>query len=338
MSFQTSSFFPLELYNQLTEVRVGRPELLGTSAERRSKPEDLTYDGKLTLLAADHPARRVTAAGDDPIAMGDRYEYLGRIVRVLGTAFDGLMATIDVIEELLILDQLVVEAEAESFLDDTLLIASLNRGGLEGAAWEMDDRLTSFGMDNLSRLRLDGVKLKLRLDLQDEASGKTLEYCARAMEEVDRMNLPIFLEALPVGKGAKGYEVSQSVEAWVKTVGVAAALGSSSLNLWLQIPYVENLARVARATTLPLLMLDGATQDDVLPVLEMFAKGMKAGANVRGVMAGRNVLFPANQEDPAAIANALEAIVHDGLDARAAYARIAEARGKEIDWMVKLVG
>ena len=113
MSFQTSAFFPQRLYDQITEVRVTKPELLTTAADRRSKPEDLTYDGKLTQLVADQPGRRLTAAGSDPLAMGNRYEFLGRIVRVLGTEFDGLIATTDVIEELLILDQLTVAAGAD---------------------------------------------------------------------------------------------------------------------------------------------------------------------------------------------------------------------------------
>ncbi|MBI3732184.1 MAG: hypothetical protein HY259_01845 [Chloroflexi bacterium] len=336
MAFQTSAFFPVPLYRQITEVRVGKPEMIVNAAERRARPDELTYDGKLALIAADHPARGVTAAGGDPIAMGNRYEFLGRAIRVLSTEFDGVMGTVDVIEELLILDQLVVDAGGESFLDDTLLIGSLNRGGVAGAVWELDDRLTSFGLDSLSRLRLDGVKLTLRLDWQDAASGRTLDYVAQMMEELDRMNLPIFLEALPVRKGEKGYELSPSLEDMVKTIGIASALGASSANLWLKAPVVENFARVADATTLPLLMLGGATQAEILPLLEMFAQGMKAGANVRGVMAGRNVLFPPAGEDPAAIAHALDRIVHDGADARAAWATMNEARGTEIDWLMNL--
>jgi DhnA family fructose-bisphosphate aldolase class Ia len=336
MAFQTSGFFPQKLYDQITEIRINKPELITNSAERRSRPEDITYDGKLTLLAADHPARRVTTAGGDPIAIGDRYELLGRILRVLATEFDGVVGTVDVVEELLILDQLIVDAGGESFLDDALLIASVNRGGLEGAAWEMNDRPTSFSSDSLSRLRLDGIKLLLRLDLSDEASAETMDYCTRVMEDADRAGVPVFLEPLPVSKGAKGYEVNKSVEELVKTIGVASALGSSSANTWLKIPYVDNFERVARATTLPLVMLGGETQDDALTVLEMFARGMKAGANVRGVMAGRNVLFPANGEDPAAIAHAIEAIVHDSAEARAAYSSMSEARNSEMDWLMKL--
>ena len=61
MAFQTSAFFPLALYQRITDVRVNNVGLLDKASERRSKPESLTYDGKLTLLAADHPARAIWA-------------------------------------------------------------------------------------------------------------------------------------------------------------------------------------------------------------------------------------------------------------------------------------
>ena len=334
--FNTAAFFPMALYERITDVRVNNSGQLDRAAERRSKPEGLTYDGKLTLLAADHPARRVTAAGQDPIAMGDRFEYLGRILRVLVSEFDGVVATVDVMEELLIIDQAIVDAGGESFLDDALLIGSINRGGLQGSAWEMNDRATSFNAESIVHLRLDGVKLMLRLDLDDKDSGETLDHITRVLDDIERMGLPVFLEALPVRRGARGYELVRSAEALVQTIGVASALGGTSTNLWLKVPYVENFERVARATTLPLLMLGGESQGEVRPVLEMFARGMTAGRNVRGVIAGRNVLFPPGAEDPAAVAHAIESIVHDGTDPAGAESRMGEARGQELDWLTKL--
>jgi DhnA family fructose-bisphosphate aldolase class Ia len=336
MSFQTSAFFPQKLYDQITEVRVSKPELLNTAAERRSKPEDLTYDGKLTLLVADQPARRVTTAGSDPLAMGNRYEFLGRVVRVLGTEFDGIIATVDVIEELLILDQLVVEAGADSFLDDTLLIASVNHGGLQGSAWELNDRPSSFSADSIARLRLDGIKLTWRVDLQDKASGETLDDCAHVMEDADRATLPVFFEAVPVRRGAQGYETVATAGELVKLAGVVSALGSSSDNLWLVMPPGEDFQQVTRATTLPVLMMGDELPGEPAALLDAIAAGMKAGANARGVTIGRSVLFAANADDPAAVAHAIEALVHDGVDARAAASRLGEARGEEQDWLLKL--
>ena len=336
MAFQTPAFFPQKLYEQITETRISKPELLSTAAERRSKPEDLTYDGKLTLLVADQPGRRVTAAGSESLAMANRYEFLGRIVRVLGTEFDGLIATSDVIEELLILDQLTVAAGADSFLDDTLLIASVNHSGLAGSAWELNNRPSSFSSDALAQLRLDGIKLSWRVDLQDKDSGQTLDDCAQVMEDAGRADLPIFFEALPVRKGAQGYETVTTPGELAMLAGVVSALGSSSDNLWLIMPPGQDFRQVSRATTLPLLIMGEELPLEPSALVDALAAGLKAGANVRGVAIGRSVLFAAGAEDPAAVAHAIEALVHDGVDARTAMQRLAEARGSEQDWLLKL--
>ena len=78
------------------------------SSQRRKHRDKLTEDGKLTILACGHPARRVTKSGNEPVRMGNRHEYLARILRVATKPeFDGVMATTDIIEDLLILDQLL---------------------------------------------------------------------------------------------------------------------------------------------------------------------------------------------------------------------------------------
>src|SRR5207237_127043 len=159
---------------------------------------------------------------------------------------------------------------------------------------------TSVSSDSIAHLRLDGINLLWQLDPQSEDSGETMDYCARVMEEAERATLPVFFEALPVSKGPQGYAVNRSIAELVKTVGVASALGSSSANLWLQVPLVDGFERVARATTLPLLVMDDNAPGDTLALLELFAHGMQAGANVRGVLAGRSVLFPPAADDPAA--------------------------------------
>ncbi len=105
--------------------------------------KSLALDGKLNIVAADHPARNVTKVGDDPLAMADRREYLARILRVLSSdRVDGVMATMDILEDLLTIDGLLRKAGAQTFLDNRVLIASLNRGGLAGSAWELDDPMT----------------------------------------------------------------------------------------------------------------------------------------------------------------------------------------------------
>ncbi len=338
MTFNTSDFLPLRLYEEITATRIDKPELIAAAAERRVKAENLTYDGKLTLLAVDQPARRATAAAGDPLALGDRFELLGRALRVLSSEFDGVVASVDVMEELLILDQLITNAGGESVLDDTLLIASINNGGLAGSAWEMNDRLTSFSSDSVSRLRLDGISVRWRFDLNDEGSGETLSYVAGAIEEVERLgqSLPVFVAPQPVRHAVKGYEAVSAIDDLVKAAGVVSALGSTSANTWLVLPPVDEFARLARATTLPVLLL-GDDADAAAPaMLAAFAAGMAAGRNVRGTLSGTSVLFPADGDDPAAVAHAVEAIVHDGADAETAWAAAADARGNDREWLNRL--
>ncbi|MBI5878072.1 MAG: hypothetical protein HZB53_10490 [Chloroflexi bacterium] len=338
MPFHSSDFFPMPLYEGITVSRVSKPELIGGAVERRVRPEELTYDGKLTLLAVDQPARRLTAAGGDPIALGDRYELLGRVLRVLSSEFDGVVATVDIMEELLILDQLIVNAGGESVLDDTLLIAAANPGGLAGSAWETNDRFTSFSSDSVSRLRLDGVFVRLRLDAGNKDSSDSLASVAGAIEEVERIGqgLPVFLAPLSVRRAANGYEPVLETEELVKIVGVASALGNTSTRTWLVLPPVEEFAWVTRATTLPVLMQGGEADADVPAMLAAFAAGLKAGGNVRGTLAGASVLFPPGGDDPVVVARAIELVVHDGADAPSAWAQAAEARGNDGEWLRKL--
>ena len=133
-AFLDQEFLPASALSRITALRVTDPQCSMRAAKARKRRTNLTPDGKLNILAADHPARRVTKVGDDPLKMADRNGYLARIVRVLQSdAVDGVMATMDVLEDLLILHHLILEAGGPGFLDDRLLIASLNRGGLAGA-------------------------------------------------------------------------------------------------------------------------------------------------------------------------------------------------------------
>src|SRR5207253_212121 len=111
----------------------------------RKRRDVLAPDGRLVILAADHPARSVTRVGGRPAAMGHRLDYLGRIVRVLAASkIDGLMATSDLIDEVALVNYLLKQRGKPSFLDNKVLIGSMNRTGLAGAEHEMMDRTSSY--------------------------------------------------------------------------------------------------------------------------------------------------------------------------------------------------
>jgi DhnA family fructose-bisphosphate aldolase class Ia len=321
----------------ITDVRVNDPTTVKRSADRRKRRAKLTVDGKLAILAADHPARRVTKIGDDSLMMGDRLGYLARVLRVITSAeFDGVMGTTDIIEDLLILDQLYVEHGGQSFLDKKVLVGCMNRGGLSGAAFEMDDRFTSFTVDSINRLHLDGAKMMFRLDINDRGSLDTIQRCSEAITELNKYSIPVFLEALSVERTSEGYRTLRTADELIKTIGVATGLGDSSRGIWLKIPYCEGFDRVAKATSCPILILGGEASGDLTTSLREISKAMQAGENVRGALVGRNVLFP-GKDDPSAIADAVSGIVHRGFTVEDALSEIEGVRGRNMDEFTSLL-
>jgi hypothetical protein len=309
-TFLEREFLPVSVLEKINEIRVTDPECSSRVAAARKRRANLTIDGRLNILAADHPARRVTKVGDDSLRMADRHGYLARCVRVLQSeVVDGVMATMDVLEDLLIIHHLVLESGGPGLLDNRLLIASLNRGGLAGACWEIDDPITGASPDTCAALNLDGAKLLLRISDDDAASLETMLYCSKAVSEMNALGLPTFLEPLPVIKEKNNYKVVKAADALARIVGVASALGDSSRHLWLKLPYCENYQVVAGATTLPILLLGGESAGDATPLLREISAGLAAGSNVRGALVGRNVLYPGD-EDPFVVARAAGLIIH----------------------------
>lgn len=330
-------FFPDSIFQKITDARVNDPGIVERSAQLRKRREKLTIDGKLAILASDHPARRVTKSGTDPVVMGNRQGYLGRVLRVVTSPeMDGVMGTTDIIEDLLILDRLFVERGGKSFLDNKVLVGCMNRGGLSGSEFEMDDRFTSFTTESIHKLRLDGAKMMFRLDAKDPRTLDTIEACAEAITALNKHSIPIFLEAFSVERTAEGYKTLKTPEELIKTIGVATALGDSSRGIWLKIPYCEGFDRVAKATSCPILMLGGESLGDPKGVLQEFSKGMAAGQNVRGALVGRNVLYP-GQEDPSAVSEAVSRIVHQNYTIEQALRHITNVRGRDLQKLTSLL-
>ena len=102
--FNAQAYLSSELYEGITDVRVRQPAFADGEADRRARRRMPVPDGKLVILAADHPGRASLKIQDDPVAMADRHELLARILRVLShPGIDGFMSTPDLVEDLLIL-------------------------------------------------------------------------------------------------------------------------------------------------------------------------------------------------------------------------------------------
>lgn len=337
MSFDAKEFLPAGVLAKVTDVRVTDPGRSLRAAKKRKRREGLTKDGKLNILAADHPARRVTRVGADPLRMADRREYMSRILRVMMSgAVDGLLASMDILEDLLVIDDLLKESGAASFLDEKVLLASFNRGGLLGSAWEIDDPNSGPTAASCREWGLDGAKILLRLCDDEKDSLKTLLDTVRAITELNAVGLPMFLESLPVVKEDDGrhgvYRIVKTAEELARTAGAAAALGDSARHLWLKLPYCENYEMVANATTLPILLLGGEPVGDATPFLRELAAGLQAGPNVRGALVGRNILYPGG-DDPLAVIEAVGGIIHQGWTVEQALERQGAHRGRDLGWL-----
>lgn len=334
-NFNLEDFFPKKLFYKITEARVEQTQEIIEHAKNRKRRQKLTKDGKLIILAADHPGRRVTALRNDPVGMGDRFEYLGRVLRVItDDEFDGVMGTTDMVEDILIVDFLYKQKTGKSFLDGKVVTGCMNRGGHAGSLYEIEDTFTSFSAQSLKKMNLDGGKMMYRLEPSDHGSLITIRECAEAITELSRLGLYSFIEPVTVEGRDKNYAFKTDLETLVKDVGAAAALGETSLYTWLKISYNENFERVARSTTLPILLLGGPAKESPLDTIKSFEQAMKSAPNVRGAMVGRNVTF-VQQDDPRAVALSLSKIIHEDYSVNEAVKYISSKRDEGIDFFSK---
>lgn len=290
-------------YRALIEARVFAPESLTAALANRRRRSVPGADGRLLILAADHTARGMLAASGDPLAVADRFTLLDRLVRGLALpGVDGVLASADILEELAWLGA----------LDDRLAFGTMNRGGIIGASWELDDRMTAYDVDHVESCGLDGGKTLLRIDHTDPGVARTIESVAAVTTQLADRRLVSMVEPLPYVKNADGRAVlDPSDEALIKVVAIASGLGSSSAYTWLKVPGSERMAEVAGATSLPVLMLGGDPGADADRTFGRWEAAMRE-PNVRGLVAGRALLYPHGEDPEDAIRRAASIVHHSG--------------------------
>lgn len=293
-----------DIYEQIRDVRMHHPDRIGELIRRRQTRTIARGDGRLLLIAADHPARGALRVGGDATAMGDRYDLLERLAVALSCpGVDGLLATPDIVEDLLIMGA----------LDDKLIAGSINRAGLPGAIFELDDRVTAYTPAALSRDGLDFGKLLLRIDREDPATVRTLEMAGRLVSESAALQLPIMIEPF-LSRRQGGHVVNElTADAMVQAVSIAAGLGDTSAYTWLKLPVVPDMEKVVAATTLPVLLLGGDPDSGADDIFQAW-NGALALPGVRGVVAGRRLLYPEDGRVADAVAAAAD-IVHSAAPA-----------------------
>ncbi|MBB6400339.1 hypothetical protein BKA00_007253 [Actinomadura coerulea] len=281
----------------LAEVRAVRPGAIAEAARVRVRRASLLGgSGRLMLVAADHPARGALAAGGDPLAMADRGELLDRLCTALERpGVDGVLGTPDVVEDLLLL----------GVLDGKVVIGSMNRGGLAGSSFEIDDRFTAYGAGAIAASGLDGGKMLLRVDDADPATVRTLEGCAGAVSELAGRGLMAMVEPFVSRRVAGRVRNDLSPEAMTRAVSIASGLGSTSAYTWLKVPVVADMERVMAASTLPALLLGGEVAADPVAAREGWRRALRL-PTVRGLVVGRSLLYPPDGDVAAAVDAAVE--------------------------------
>ncbi len=267
----------------LVEARIQRPQAIAAAAAARRRPTSFAGDhGRLMIIAADHPARGALRAGADPLAMANRADLLDRICTALARpGVNGVLGTPDILEDLLLLGA----------LDDKVVIGSMNRGGLAGTAFEIDDRFTAYDADSIAAAGFSGGKMLLRIDPDDPGTVTTLESCGRAVGELAANRLMAMVEPFISHRVDGRVRNELSAEAMIRAMTVAAGLGTTSAYTWLKVPVVADMERVMAATTLPALILGGEVSTDAEAAYTQWSKALDL-PTVQGLVIGRSLLYP----------------------------------------------
>jgi hypothetical protein len=284
-----------EQRRRITDARARNPAAIAEAAAKRQRRPWLGPAGRLMLIAADHSARGMLDAGRRPMAMASRADLLDRILVALARpGVDGVLGTADIIDDLLLLGA----------LEDKVVLGSMNRAGLPGSVFEIDDRFTGYSARAIAESRLDGGKMLLRIDPQDPRTAGALEACAAAVSDLAEQQLMAVIEPFMAHR-VKGKVVNDlSPEAVIRSVAIASGLGVTSAYSWLKIPVVDDMDRIAEAFTLPALLLGGDVGDKPD---EMFARWRQALTlpNVYGLVVGRNLLYPPDDNVASAVDTAV---------------------------------
>lgn len=291
-----------EQFRRLREMRQATPDRIAEIFAQRSRRPIVRGDGRLMIVAADHPARGALAVGADPAAMSDRYDLLQRLATALERpGVDGVLGTPDILEDL----------AALGVLDGKIAVGSMNRGGLRGAVFEMDDRYTGYDVDSMVGAQLDAAKLLVRINLADAGSVRTLEATAGAVSAAARAQLPIMIEPF-MSSWQDGRVVNDlSTDAVILSVAIASGLGASSAYSWLKLPVVPDMERVMAATTLPTLLLGGDSGEDPDETFASWGSAL-ALPGVHGLVVGRTLLYPPDG-DVASAVDIAAGLVHKDL-------------------------
>ncbi|GAA2591575.1 hypothetical protein GCM10010304_40610 [Streptomyces roseoviolaceus] len=281
--------------SRIVGARVNDPGAIAAAAARRTKATSLIGEhGKAMIIAADHPARGASGVGGDPNAMADRARLLDRLCIALERpGVTGVLGTADILEDLLLL----------GVLDGKSVFGSMNRAGLAGSVFEIDDRFTGYDAETLAAMGFDGGKMLTRIALGEAATPSVLENTARAVDELNDRQLIAMVEPfLSVWQDGK-IRNDLSTDAVVKSITIASGLGRRTAYTWLKLPVVDDMERVLASSTLPALLLGGEVKD-ADAAFASWGKALKQ-PTAQGLVVGRSLLYPSSGDVAGAVDRAV---------------------------------
>jgi Cgl0159-like len=279
----------------LRETRARLPELVRNRHASRHRRTVMGHDGRLLLIEADAPAAANLAAGADPRGLADRGELLFRLVTALRhPGVDGVIASADVIDDLLLLE----------VLEDRLAIGAMNHAGLAGSVLSPGSRFTGYDVDTVVVGHLDGGRIAVLIDPLDPSTADTLETCGRTVTALAAGGVLALVAPSWCRPSRDGLVPDHSTDALIRAVDVASGVGGRSQFTWLLVPPVDGLEQVMAATTLPGLLAVGESgaDDPRLP-------GLLRVPGVRGMVVPGAMLYPPDG-DVATVIDRAAALVH----------------------------
>ena len=281
-------------YAEVTALRATNPQAIDRAWATRVTRDTVRGNGRLMIVAADHPARGALSVGADATAMNSRTELLDRLRTALANpGVDGVLASAEILDDLVLLGA----------LEDKVVFSSMNRGGLAGASFELDDRMTGATAASTAKARMNGAKMLTRIALEDPGTLETMTACARAIDELLIAMVEPFLSSRVDGRVVNDL----SADAVIKSIHITQGLGSTSAYTWMKLPVVDEMERVMDATTLPTLLLGGDPQTAPDETYASWAKALEIPA-VRGLIVGRTLLYPQDGDVAKAVGTAVDMV------------------------------
>jgi DhnA family fructose-bisphosphate aldolase class Ia len=243
------------------------------------------------VLAADHRARGVMTI--------ERYADYVEAVRQALPHCDGILATAQPLGDV---------AGTGALRPDQHTYLSINRTGLAGAAFELDDRLVA-GVDRAASDGWSGVKLMTRIDYSDPGGAAGLALLGQVLEEALAAGLEALIEPVIWREGA----MSRAADDVVLAAVIAHDLGAPLLKVPVPDappggPRIEAVGRVVASVGVPVLFLGGPHRDDAGRSSLEEARDVMAGGGA-GLATGRSIL---EEPSPSDAAKRLADVVHAG--------------------------